>query len=182
MQQKHHTFVGKLSVDKLEPFSQYEDPCSLKSSGGSNRGRNSIIYDPSRLSVNGLLQPSDEPTSRGHRRSSSYGNKSSGDGHNQSGTMHRRTSSYGKPAEGEGSPIAYEDRLAASYRKSREIQAKRKSISEAGGDYNEKEQHRTMIIEEIVATERDYCRDMDYLIQVYWCCSLHIPRAHVCAR
>jgi hypothetical protein len=80
--------------------------------------------------------------------------------------MHRRTSSYGKPAESEVNPMAYEDRLAASYRKSKEIQAKRKSISEAGGDYNEKEQHRKMIIEEIVATERDYCRDMDYLIQV----------------
>ena len=162
-----HSFVGKLSHDKLEPFSRPEDQ-SLSGSGGTTRGgRNSTNlstqYEPSpRLSINGRLQPIDEgpiPASR-HRRTSSY-NKP--DGINN--TMHRRTSSYGKP-EGEGSPLAYEDRLSASYRKSREVQAKRKSISEAGGDHNEKEHHRSLIIEELVVTERDYCRDMDYLTQV----------------
>lgn len=185
--QRHsHSFVGKLSVDKFEPFSHPED--ALNNSGGINRGRNSISLatqyaSPSRLSINnGRLQPIDEgpvPVSR-HRRTSSYGNR---DG-NPNNTMHRRTSSYGKPLEGfagspSGSPMAYEDRLSASYRKSREIQAKRKSISEAGagagagaGDYNQKEHHRSLIIEELVATERDYCKDMDYLTQVLLSCSL----------
>jgi hypothetical protein len=172
MQQKHLSFVGKLSQDKLEPFSHIEDQNSLRGSGGISRGRNSTNLstqrDSSRLSINGYLQPVDDgpvPASR-HRRSSSY-NKTREDG--TTNTMHRRTSSYGKPVEGEnGSPsLAYEERLSASYRKSREVQAKRKSISEACGDYNEKEHHRSLIIEELVVTERDYCRDMDYLTQVW---------------
>jgi hypothetical protein len=173
MQQKH-TFVGKLSHDKLEPFSLFEEQNTLTGSGGISRGRDSANFstlrNSSRLSITGRLQPFDDgpvPVSTRHRRSASY-NKTMQDG-NQNTTMHRRTSSHGKPAESDGihgSPLAYEDRLSASYRKSREIQAKRKSFSDASGDYNEKEHHRTMIIEELVVTERDYCRDMDYLTQV----------------
>lgn len=162
---KQYNFVGKLSVDKLEPFSQTTDGNPLVHSGSLGRPRSTVFTPPlhhdlsaARLSVNNndttrLQVPSRADTSKG-------------DGSLQPHTMRKSQSFKGiGVGDTESSPGSYEQRLSASFRKSREIQAKRKSSApDVAGDT--KEIHRGMIIEELVVTERDYCRDLDYLVQV----------------
>lgn len=165
-----HTFVGKLSVDKLEPFSHPSTPEASPLLHSTSLGRLSVTITPplrsdqsaTRLSVNNnitrdttRLQPEQHDNNKEIRSG-------------QHNTMRKSASFKGiginDNAEGM-SPGTYEQRLSASFRKSREIQAKRKSSTDLVGD-NSKDAHRGLIIEELVVTERDYCRDLDYLIQV----------------
>jgi hypothetical protein len=158
---QRHSFVGKLSVDKLEPFSQELNPLTAISSVG--RARTSLIIpndqSGARLSVNygsresSHLQPSEVDAAINTINTTNPTNA----------RIMRRSASFKAVGEVD-TTTTYEQRLSASYRKSREI--KRKSLSEIGGD-TAKAQHRAMIIDELVVTERDYCRDLDYLTQVH---------------
>lgn len=135
-----HSFVGKLSVDKLEPFLQ-EDIANPLASSNSGRIRTSIIITPS----------DDQGQQRSYRQS--------------------REIAFRLPGEDEEENVVgntYGERLSASYRKSKEIFSKRRSLSgESEDKANSSEQQRGLVIEELVATERDYCRDLDYLTQVF---------------
>jgi hypothetical protein len=156
-----HVVIGKLTVDKLEPFIRPpEESNPLTSSGSVGRVRTSITLTPAgddqvvrRLSANFRLS----------REISTQ------DGGTSVNNMRRSPSfkSAQMTISEEGEPTTtYEQRLSASYRKSREIIAKRKSVSEGSGEKIDSTEHRMLAIEELVVTERDYCRDLDYLIQV----------------
>lgn len=154
--------VGKLSVDKLEPFNKPEEIPPLTTSGSFGKVRTSITI---------TAPPGDDLAARrlstnNFRHSREFNKSPSAESINI-----RRSPSYRSPQRTiteEGESPSYEERLSVSYRKSREMQLSKRVSSENLHEdkSNSKEQQRALVIDELVVTERDYCRDLDYLVQV----------------